>query len=203
MSGLKVKIALLLGSLSLALLLGEILVRLTRPYNSPDTHLEYSLQSEPSLFSASLLKPVDRLVEVDPAKAMGIKGRHEPAERTYFINRNGTRGRGFSRRKPSGTTRVLILGGSAVFDPNVFDADSIDTNDWPHRVERLLKSMGFDGVEVVNAGIPGHSTVDSFGRLYSQLWLYEPDVIVVYQTWNDIKYWSNSAVSPSCATSAV
>ena len=49
---------------------------------------------------------------------------------------------------------------------------------------------------MINAGVPGHSSADSLGRLYSQLWMYEPDILLVYQGWNDIKFWRRFELRP-------
>jgi lysophospholipase L1-like esterase len=97
----------------------------------------------------------------------------------------------FSVAKPPGVTRIVVIGGSSVFDPNVWGED-----DWPHRVERHLNEDGHN-VEVINAGVPGHATFDSVGRLYSEIWMFEPDYVVLYQCWNDIKYFTTLSPSQS------
>jgi lysophospholipase L1-like esterase len=63
-----------------------------------------------------------------------------------------------------------------------------ETRDWPHLVERFLWNKGYDNVEVINAGISGHASFDVLGQLYSELWIYEPDYVLFYGAWNDIKY---------------
>jgi len=180
----KIFILLTIGvSASIMLMCAEILVRALRPYNTPDTIRHYSLQYIPSIFARHMLEPAGRLVEVDSMKGWGDKRETEKARMAFFINEIGYRGRSFAVRKPPGVYRVVILGGSAVFDQNANEG-----NDWPHLVERLLKNMGYSSVEVINAGIPGHASFDSVGRLYSQIWIFEPDYIILYNTWNDIKY---------------
>ena len=103
--------------------------------------------------------------------------------RTFRINEYGYRGEPFSVPKPKGVVRIIILGGSAVFDQNVSEGE-----DWPHLVQNNLRAKGFTNIEVVNAGIPGYTSFDSVGRLYGQIWMYEPDYLLLYNAWNDIKY---------------
>ncbi len=81
----------------------------------------------------------------------------------------------------AGRLRLLFLGGSQVFD---FD------HDWPGQVENLLRDQGHD-VEILNAAVPGHATGDSLGKLITDLWLLEPDLILTCNGWNDIKYFSS------------
>lgn len=174
-------------SLLVVLLSGEVLVRLFLPFNNPDTIRKYSLQYIPSLFSRHRLMPMGRMV--DTSAALGKKS---ASDERYFINDVGYRGPNFAPVKPKGLTRIIIVGGSTVFDGYRKDESPNQTGDWPHLVERLLKAEGFN-VEVINAGIPGHASFDALGRLYSQLWIYQPDYVLFYGAWNDIKYFRKLA----------
>ena len=49
---------------------------------------------------------------------------------------------------------------------------------------------------MINAGVPAHATPDSLGRLFGQLWLFEPDYVLVYHGWNDVKVWHRDAITP-------
>ena len=102
--------------------------------------------------------------------------------RLYRINDKGYRGEDFDWVKPEGTVRVLVYGGSAVFD---ILAD--DGRDWPTRVQNLLASRGHRNVRVINAGVPGHASFDSLGRLLAEGHRMEPDYVILYNAWNDIK----------------
>ncbi|MEJ2313167.1 MAG: hypothetical protein P8Y11_12275, partial [Gemmatimonadales bacterium] len=101
----------------------------------------------------------------------------------YSINARGYRGDNFVVPKPPGMVRIVVLGGSAAFDIHAAEGD-----DWPSRVENRLKAVGFDSAEVINAAVPGHASWDSLGRLFSEIWMFEPDYILVYHCWNDLKY---------------
>jgi lysophospholipase L1-like esterase len=185
------------GPILITLVLNEVLVRLLVPLHTPEDYRRYSIQYLPSLFSRYVIEPVDRLVEVDREKAKGRRGSAaKTPDRAYFINELGFRGPNVPLSKPEGTTRILVLGGSAVFDVNVYDEGPVRTHDWPHQMERLLHEMGHPGVEIINAGTPSYASFDSLGRLYSQLWMLEPDYVLIYHAWNDIKYWSSKEIIP-------
>jgi lysophospholipase L1-like esterase len=157
-------------SIIVALILGEISTRLSKEYVTPEIIKEKSLQYSSSLFSR----------HVFPLKKQNIE------KRGWSINAKGYRGDGFPQKKDDETIRIIVYGGSAVFDIKVPDGQ-----DWPSRLERLLKEDGITNVEVINAGIPGHATFDSFGRLFSEGHVFEPDYVILYNAWNDIKYFSS------------
>ncbi len=156
----------------------EVLTRIFRPYYTPDTVREASLVYVPSIFARSLLAPRQGLVS----------RLHSSGQESFYINEAGYRGVSLPVQKPKGERRVVIIGGSAVFDPFAIDKMGQEPTDWPSLVEYELKDRGYENVRVINAGIPGHASFDSLGRLYSQLWMYDPDFVLLYNGWNDIKY---------------
>jgi len=158
----------------LALLLGELYARLFSQYGyvTPEILKNRSLQYEPSIFS----RYVFPRKELNPSGYNNLK---------YHINGKGYRGHDFEVSKPAGTIRMMFYGGSAVFDQAVGG-----DNDWPHRVERILRGNGFPNLEVINAGVPGSDTFDSFGRFFSEGHLFQPDYVVLYNAWNDFEYFT-------------
>ena len=160
---------LLLLSLFASLLLAELYIRVSKDYITPGIIRERSLEYEPAVFAR----------HVFPLRE------HEVADSGWYINSLGYRGRPFSTAKSSGTIRIIVYGGSAVFDTNLPQG-----RDWPHRIEQLLQERGVDNVEVINAGIPGHASFDSFGRFFAEGHLFEPDYVLLYQAWNDIKHFA-------------
>jgi len=142
------------------------------------------------------MAPVGGLVEVDGAKAWGTKPADAPSDHVYRINSVGYRASSFAVNKPEGLIRIVVLGGSAVFDPNSSDASENEGNSWPDLVQRDLEADGLGPLEVINAGVPAHASFDSLGRLHSQLWMYEPDIVLVYHAWNDIKFWKRFEIDP-------
>jgi hypothetical protein len=160
--------------LAFALAGAEIAVRLTsgEGYITPEIIKNRKLQYSPALFARHVFP--QREVRTD-------KGANNKIE--YYINEKGYRGRIFSVPKPEGIIRIVIYGGSAAFDINLPEG-----RDWPHRIEAILRQNGYPEVEVINAGTPGHASFDSFGRLFSEGHLFNPDYVISYNEWNDIKY---------------
>ncbi len=165
--------------LSVPFLATEAFVRIIYGKNSPDTVRKNSLQYVATIFARHMLKPHQK-VRVE--EAWGLRPGEVRPDTEYRINALGYRGRSLEGPRRKNTSRIVILGGSAVFDPGATEG-----MDWPHRVEEKLREMGHEEAEVLNAGVPGHATFDSLGRLYSQIWTLEPDYVLVYEAWNDIK----------------
>lgn len=179
-SGRKTNILIFSGSLAVSAIMafaaGEAYIRLTKPYVTPDTVREKSLEYEPTLFARHAFPKM--------TQTMRWRGGTGNAK----INNKGYRGKDFQIPKPKGRTRMIFLGGSAAFDTHAPEG-----KDWPHLVEKGLWQNGYKEVECINASVPGHATWDSLGRLYSEIWMFQPDYIFVYHAWNDIKYfkWLN------------
>ena len=167
---------LLLGLLLLGFFLGEIYVRISNPEHilSPGERREQSLQMEPALFARYSIKPGGKTVQ-------------GPNRIRWTINDRGYRGKGFTADKPDGKIRVMVYGGTAAFD-----GANIEGEDWPHRVENLLRQAGLPQVEVINAGLPDHASFDALGRFFAEGHFYRPDVVLLYSGWEDLPYlWSS------------
>ncbi len=161
-----------------AFAVGEAYVRLSKPYTTPDTVREKSLEYEATVFARKVFPQMTQTVR----NQSGV----------LYVNARGYRGRNeFAVPKADGTIRIVFLGGSTTFDGNARDG-----RDWPHLVEQDLRARGFTSVEVINAATPGHSTWESLGRLYSEIWMFEPDYVVVSHAWNDIKYFQRFRLDP-------
>ena len=86
-------------------------------------------------------------------------------------------------RRTAGTIRVMAIGSSTTFDIGV----TADSNAWPARLERLLNAqLAPAKVEVINAGVPGYSALDDLIRLQTDLYRYQPDLIIFYEGHNDL-----------------
>jgi lysophospholipase L1-like esterase len=165
--------AVLLGvPVMLAVISAEIYVRLKSPYGyvTPEVLRARRPLYAPALFARHVFPLQEHQV------------RDERGEVLYSINALGYRGPLFTSRKPQNTIRVMIYGGSSVFDH-----DNPGSRDWPRRVEARLRESGYPNVEVINAGIPGHAASDSVGRLFSEGHLFDPDYVLLYDQWNEIK----------------
>ncbi len=99
------------------------------------------------------------------------------------VNAMGLRDAGQIRpEKPAGEFRVVVLGGSSTFNYHAGPPGA-----WPARLEQKLADRLARPVRVINAGTPGYSTLQSSRRLESQLIQLEPDLVLVYHLWNDLK----------------
>lgn len=101
-------------------------------------------------------------------------------DQRIFVNDRGLRSPAIDTTRQDDERRVLVLGGSQVFD---------SLGNWPGRLETSLQKTRQD-VRVLNAGVPGHNSLDSVEKLLADFWLLRPDVVVVCQTWNDLKYFT-------------
>ncbi len=102
---------------------------------------------------------------------------------SYHINSLGFRGAEFPQPKPAGEFRVLCLGGSSTF--GAFGHVS-DEETWPVFLERELRRRR-PAVRVINAGTPGYSLFESRAQFEGSLLALQPDLVLVYQGWNDLK----------------
>jgi len=150
-------------------IIGEIFFRFFKPQFSPREFYERSLKYDSAAFSRHVIKASKDKV-------------HGKGDHFWEINRFGYRGPEFEWEKPQGTIRLIVYGGSAGFN---IRADLGE--DWPRQLEKNLHQKGFSQVEVINAGVPGHASFDSFGRFFAEGHLLAPDFVLLYHGWNDIK----------------
>ncbi len=99
------------------------------------------------------------------------------------VNQFGFRGSDVTLRKPPDVTRILTVGGSTTFDRGV----TSDNRTWPARLAYWLNAAEpHIKVEVVNAGVPGYTVLDNAIRLQTELYRFEPDIIILYHAHNDL-----------------
>ncbi len=99
---------------------------------------------------------------------------------SYSINEHGFRGASVPIQKPEGVRRVVCLGDSITFGEGVDDAAT-----YPRRLEALLNRNAPPRWEVLNFGVQGHGTVDSF-LLYSMYAAqFDPDIVLLGFFLND------------------
>jgi lysophospholipase L1-like esterase len=95
----------------------------------------------------------------------------------------------FNVKKDNSTFRVVALGGSSVYG---YPLENNQT--WPHFLSNYLSSdtssilNDYNNFEVINTGVGGYTTYQSVGLLFSKVLDLDPDLIILYQLWNDIKY---------------
>ena len=78
--------------------------------------------------------------------------------------------------------KIACLGGSTTFGTGVTDADS-----WPYILQQKLGTA----CKIFNLGVPGYSTLEAMIQLPTTVQHINPDIVIIYQGWNDInKYHS-------------
>ena len=76
--------------------------------------------------------------------------------------------------------RIMCIGDGTVFGPKG------EKTPWPHVVQNLLSLKRSKlPIEVINAGVPGHSTVNMMFRI-RRLMRFYPDAVVLCPGWNDM-----------------
>ena len=168
-------------AVSLALLLGvsEFGVRLFVKNGdvTPEVLRNGSVQYAPAVFARHVFKQEARTIKHASGSKKGVK---------WEINEKGYRGPNFETEKPEGVIRIVVYGGSAAFDMMVSEG-----KDWPQQVQKKLRESGLGNVEVINAGIMGHTALESVGKLFAEGFVFKPDYVLIYNAWNDIKYLSS------------
>ena len=101
----------------------------------------------------------------------------------FSINKMGFRGRVPTAKKLNGNLRLFVLGGSSAFDHHLAEGQS-----WPERLEGHLSVIGGGSVESYNFGIPGYSSRETLSNYIDKVRWLEPDLLVFYHGWNDLKY---------------
>lgn len=102
--------------------------------------------------------------------------------KTYH-NSFGYRGEEFPLKKPEGTFRIVVLGGSTVYTIAVDDNDKT----FPAQLEKILnEKFGYENVEVINAGVGGYNSWETLLNLEFKVLDIEPDLIIVYEGANDV-----------------
>jgi lysophospholipase L1-like esterase len=132
-------------------------------------HLPFLLKKAPLLFEESAYLP-----------ALPIPSSQS---QPYRHNSLGFRSQEFSAKKIPGGYRIFCLGGSDTYGTNL-------TNDqtWPAQLEEALNSYQKERhFEVINAAVPGYTTMEGAINLITRILPLEPDMVILYQGYNDFK----------------
>jgi hypothetical protein len=100
-------------------------------------------------------------------------------------------------RKPEDAYRVIVLGGSTVMGDGAPRPSQNIVGMLRKGVrERGLTGPGGKRVELINAGVDGYNSAQEYLYLVSDLLRFKPDLVIVYDGWNDSKYDFNNNFSP-------
>lgn len=96
-------------------------------------------------------------------------------------NHLGLRGPNRPTTKPAGWKRVVVLGDSSIYGQGVSEGQTFSA-----LLESSLKAKRKGGmVEVINAGVPAYSSLQSLHQLQQVLSPFSPDLVVIANLWSD------------------
>jgi len=94
-----------------------------------------------------------------------------------------TDGHTLSREKSADEIRIAFIGASTTANINL----PFEEN-WPGYLGRLLENELPDKkVTIINAAVPGFNTAHSIGNLALRVIPFEPDIVIIYNLYNDLK----------------
>ena len=100
------------------------------------------------------------------------------------INSFGFRGAEFTSENISSNYRIFLLGGSTMFG---YGATS-DKTTIPGYLQQFLDETHNDhDIEIINAGIQGADSFDELNLIENKVVPLNPDLIIVYDGWNDLR----------------
>lgn len=93
--------------------------------------------------------------------------------------------------KKNKTIRLVFLGESSTAGMGVTIKDSLT---WPWLTSKeLSRILGNKlNIEFINASLGGYTTFESYGKLWSRLIYYQPDIVIVNHGWNDMYYFNQA-----------
>jgi len=138
-----------------------------------------------SLGILSFLKPppgsdILRLYRPHPYRVYMLIPGARSATGRFSINSHGFRGSEIELRKPPDTVRIACLGDSTTFG----DTATTDSHTWPAHLERLLRDHYASRagrptrIEVINAGVPGYTTLEALIYFETKLLDYQLDIAI-------------------------
>lgn len=151
-------------------LAGEVTGRLLERYTSytPRRRASYA---QPNPFLRNALTP-------------GIKFRS--GEYEINVNSYGFRGDEFAMPKPPGTFRIFAIGESTTFG---WKGVKSHLEAWPALLQENLRQMyPARSIEVINAGVPGYTSIEQRINFMLRISKLQPDAIVIYHGNNDINW---------------
>ncbi|MFQ5671222.1 MAG: SGNH/GDSL hydrolase family protein [Acidobacteriota bacterium] len=100
--------------------------------------------------------------------------------------------------KPAGTLRIVFLGGSSTAGTGHMLADE---ETWPWKVANILRArLPGRNIEFINGAMDGYTSFESFGRLWSRIRFFSPDIVVLDHGWNEMYYFGDAARAASWRT---
>ena len=109
-----------------------------------------------------------------------LRSDYKPNEKHPSVNEHGFRFGGSQNK--NNALRIMCVGGSTTWSTGV----TADTDPcYPQALEIYLRSRGFN-IEVINAGVPYHTSLDVLMRFITKGLFYNPDLVLIHTGINDI-----------------
>lgn len=97
--------------------------------------------------------------------------------------------------KPADAYRVIVLGGSTVMgDGSPRPSQNIVAMLRTSVRDRRMTAPDGRRVEFINGGVDGYNSAQEYLYFVSDLVRYKPDLVVVYDGWNDSFVWNDSSI---------
>ena len=122
-----------------------------------------------------------------PGKSVRFSSKKNRFSAEVLINSKGLRDQEHEYQKPDNYLRILLLGDSTAVGFEVRKESTIDT-----RLENYISNQGIDSIQVLNAGVRGWGTDQSYLFLKEEGIKYQPDLVVYLFSQNDLE--NNSTI---------
>ncbi|KYG81024.1 GDSL-like lipase/acylhydrolase family protein [Roseivirga ehrenbergii] len=142
-------------------------------FADPSRFLQYASRS---MLKSRLSEPMNV-----PHFYLGYHNNPEYENETDFHNSHGFRGKEISLKKSEDIFRIVCIGGSTTYGSGVDDY----RQSYPYLLQQKLNSLGAQ-VEVINAGVQGYNTLQSYLNYILKIEDLEADMLIVYHAFNDV-----------------
>lgn len=90
--------------------------------------------------------------------------------------------------KPPRTLRIAFLGESSTAG---MGKDLRDEQTWPWETVQMLKTRTGRSLDFINGALGGYTSFESYGRLWSRIRFFQPDIVVLCHGWNELTYFNS------------
>ncbi|MFN0244914.1 MAG: SGNH/GDSL hydrolase family protein [Planctomycetota bacterium] len=173
----------LVSTVVFAIVAIEVLSRVAD--GSPDDSTLHKLSFEYLDPAGARIKEVRAIPHPYLAYALKPGWRSAPSDpQRVSHNSLGFRGKETTWKKPPGVFRIVTLGGSSVYGSSESNDDAV----WSQRLEVMLNERYPERkIEVVNCGCYGYTSFEMLIQLALRAVNLDPDVVIVYETVNDMR----------------
>jgi len=88
--------------------------------------------------------------------------------------------------KPHNTIRIAFLGESST--AGVGKHNLKDEGTWPYQTVSMIRNKTSWQIDFINGALGGYTSFESYGRLWSRIRHFKPDIVIVCHGWNEMYY---------------